>query len=147
MGYDNVVHVLNEFEFIGVSRSLHLCMVFEVLGDNLLTLLRKFTILNLNLCRVISRQLLQGLAFLHDECEIIHTDIKPENVVLCLTPGQLRNLAIDAFKARNNPKPPKSMVSTAPEKYRQKVGCTLESGSDSAVFSICKVYQRKSERR
>uniref|UniRef100_A0AC34FL66 Protein kinase domain-containing protein n=1 Tax=Panagrolaimus sp. ES5 TaxID=591445 RepID=A0AC34FL66_9BILA len=90
VGAQNVVHILNKFEFYGVSKSLHLCMVFEVLGDNLLSLLRRFNTLNLNLVRVVTKQLLQGLAYLHDECEIIHTDIKPENVVICLTEGQLR---------------------------------------------------------
>uniref|UniRef100_A0A7E4ZZM0 non-specific serine/threonine protein kinase n=1 Tax=Panagrellus redivivus TaxID=6233 RepID=A0A7E4ZZM0_PANRE len=120
LGAKNVVQVLNEFEFFGVSKSLHLCMVFEVLGDNLLTLLRRFTMLNLNLVRVISRQLLQGLSYLHDECQIIHTDIKPENVVLSLTASQLNNMAIEAFNARNWKRQPKNMVSTAPEEYRRK---------------------------
>jgi serine/threonine-protein kinase SRPK3 len=120
VGAQNVVQILNEFEFFGVSKSLHLCMVFEVLGDNLLTLLRRFNTLNLNLVRVVTKQLLQGLAYLHDVCEIIHTDIKPENVVICLTEGQLNNLAVEAYGSRQWKRRPKSMISTAPEDYRMK---------------------------
>uniref|UniRef100_A0AC34RNP4 Protein kinase domain-containing protein n=1 Tax=Panagrolaimus sp. JU765 TaxID=591449 RepID=A0AC34RNP4_9BILA len=120
VGYHNIVHVLNQFDFIGVSRSFHLCMVFEVLGDNLLFLIRRFGALDVNFCRVISRQMLQGLSYMHDACSIIHTDIKPENVVICLTAGQLNNIAIEAFKMRNNPDMPQAMKSTAPDTYRQK---------------------------
>ncbi len=29
-------------------------------------------------------QVLQGLDYLHTQCKIIHTDIKPENILLCL---------------------------------------------------------------
>lgn len=92
------------------------------MGDNLLTLLRRFNTLHLNLVRVITKQLLQGLAYLHDGCEIIHTDVKPENVVICLTEGQLNNLAVEAYNSRTWKRIPKSLVSTASEDYRMKVG-------------------------
>lgn len=32
--------------------------------------------------RQITFQVLQGLEYLHDKCKIIHTDIKPENVLM-----------------------------------------------------------------
>ena len=91
------------------------------MGANLLTLVRRFNNLNLNFVKVITQQLLQGLSFLHDECEIIHTDLKPENVVLCLTEKQLRNLAIEACDSHGWEEKPKSMTSTSSERYREKV--------------------------
>ena len=60
----------------------HVCMVFEVLGHNLL----KFIIRNnyqgmpLQNVKIMMKQVLEGLHYLHTKCQIIHTDIKPENV-------------------------------------------------------------------
>ncbi|CAK5116986.1 unnamed protein product [Aphanomyces euteiches] len=61
-----------------------MCMVFEMLGDNLLTLIKRYDYkgIPLPLLKIITKQMLEGMAFLHDECEIIHTDLKPENVLL-----------------------------------------------------------------
>ena len=34
--------------------------------------------------------------YLHTKCKIIHTDIKPENVLLCVDEGHIRKIAADA---------------------------------------------------
>jgi len=39
---------------------------------------------------------LEGLDYLHSKCRIIHTDIKPENILLCVTEGYIQKLASDA---------------------------------------------------
>ena len=36
-----------------------------------------------------------GLDFLNRICRVIHTDLKPENVLLCLTEEQLRTIVED----------------------------------------------------
>ena len=36
------------------------------------------------LLKRVLRQSLEGLDYLHTQCRIIHTDIKPENILLCL---------------------------------------------------------------
>lgn len=41
-------------------------------------------------------QVLQALQYLHDKCKIIHTDIKPENVLMCVDETYIRKLAADA---------------------------------------------------
>ena len=41
-------------------------------------------------------QVLEGLHYLHVKCQIIHTDIKPENVLICVDEGHIRKIAADA---------------------------------------------------
>ena len=59
---------------------LDVCMNFEVLGENLLTVIRKAGKHGVSLKRVkrITYQVAKGLQYLHDVCGIIHTDLKPE---------------------------------------------------------------------
>jgi serine/threonine-protein kinase SRPK3 len=60
------------------------CMVFEVLGENLLSLIKKYNYrgVPIHLVKIIALQSLVALEFCHDKCAIIHTDIKPENTFL-----------------------------------------------------------------
>ena len=60
----------------------HFVMCFEVLGKNLLTLVKKYQHrgIPVPLVREIVRQVLLGLDYMHRICKLIHTDLKPENI-------------------------------------------------------------------
>jgi serine/threonine-protein kinase SRPK3 len=59
-------------------------MVFEVLGENLLGLIKRWNHrgIPMPLVKQITKQVLLGLDYLHRDCGIIHTDLKPENVLI-----------------------------------------------------------------
>lgn len=53
-------------------------------------------------------QVLQGLDYLHTKCRIIHTDIKPENILLCVNDQYIRRLAAEATEWQRSGAPPPS---------------------------------------
>ena len=61
-------------------------MVLEVLGKNILSLIKKheYSGIPIPVVREIAKQCLIGLDYMHRICGLIHTDIKPENIVFGL---------------------------------------------------------------
>uniref|UniRef100_V9KAY8 non-specific serine/threonine protein kinase n=1 Tax=Callorhinchus milii TaxID=7868 RepID=V9KAY8_CALMI len=113
-----VVQLLDDFKISGVNGT-HVCMVFEVLGHHLLKWIIKsnYQGLPISCVKSIIRQVLQGLDYLHSKCKIIHTDIKPENILLCVNEAYIRRLAAEAteWQKAGAPPPSGSAVSTAPQ--------------------------------
>ena len=79
----HVVLLEDSFDHVG-PHGKHMCMVFEMLGANLLSLIKRYDYqgVPIPLLKRITRQICQGLQFLHAKCNIIHTDLKPENILL-----------------------------------------------------------------
>ncbi|KAM9668119.1 SRSF protein kinase 3 isoform 2-T2 [Dama dama] len=97
----------------------YVCMVLEVLGHQLLKWIIKSNYQGLPVpcVKSIVRQVLHGLDYLHTKCKIIHTDIKPENILLCVGDAYIRRLAAEATEWQQSgaPPPSRSTVSTAPQ--------------------------------
>nr|XP_018915657.1 PREDICTED: SRSF protein kinase 3-like [Bemisia tabaci] len=120
---NKVVQLLNDFKISGVNGS-HMCMVFEVLGHNLLKLIIKsnYNGIPLQNVKCIIRQVLEGLDYLHTKCKIIHTDIKPENVLLCVDENYIKKLAFEATLLHSaGLKLPTSLISTDPNQFKEPV--------------------------
>ncbi|XP_078026196.1 SRSF protein kinase 1a isoform X3 [Epinephelus lanceolatus] len=112
-----VVQMLDDFKISGINGT-HVCMVFEVLGHHLLKWIIKSNYQGLPLpcVKSIIKQVLQGLDYLHTKCQIIHTDIKPENILMSVDEPYVRKLAAEAteWQRAGAPPPSGSAISTAP---------------------------------
>ena len=70
----------------------HMCMVFSMLGCNLLSVIKAYNYrgIPIPVVKKMMKGVAKGLDFLHRKCNIIHTDLKPENVLLQF-PGQINS--------------------------------------------------------
>ena len=88
-----VVHDVENSKFIATlhdsffhtgPNGRHMCMVFSMLGCNLLSVIKahNYRGIPVHVVKKMIRGCCMGLDFLHRKCKIIHTDLKPENVLL-----------------------------------------------------------------
>ncbi|GMT03106.1 hypothetical protein PENTCL1PPCAC_25280, partial [Pristionchus entomophagus] len=92
---DKVVQLIDSFTLSGTAGD-HYCFVLEPLTCNLLRLIRKSNYEGLGIEEVkhITRQVLEGLHYMHTECQMIHTDIKPENVLVSMENNRINKVKI-----------------------------------------------------
>uniref|UniRef100_A0A7S2RKS9 non-specific serine/threonine protein kinase n=1 Tax=Rhizochromulina marina TaxID=1034831 RepID=A0A7S2RKS9_9STRA len=159
----HVVRLEASFEHEGPN-GRHICMVFEMLGANLLSLIKRYDYQGIPIptVRRITKQICKGLMFLHEKCRIIHTDLKPENILVSPATEdvlQVREKAVEAaFKARSVtkglspeegqslPLPPPPIASgtssTAPLSASSPVSPGMTPGSsDAAVASASTIEE------
>src|SRR5271156_7030054 len=84
-GRQHIVSLLDHFEHSGPNGQ-HICLVFEALGESVLSTLKRYQYRGLptHIIKQITKQVLLGLDYLHRECGVIHTDLKPENVLIAI---------------------------------------------------------------
>ncbi|XP_056280209.1 SRSF protein kinase 3 isoform X2 [Pseudoliparis swirei] len=144
---ETIVQLIDDFKISGVN-GIHVCMVLEVLGHQLLKWIIKSNYMGLPLIcvKTIIRQVLQGLDYLHTKCKIIHTDLKPENILLDVDEVYIRRLAAEAtvWQRSGAPPPSGSSVSTAP---RDLQGGKLSKNKKKKIKRKAKNQQRLLEER
>ncbi|KAH7919800.1 kinase-like protein [Leucogyrophana mollusca] len=117
-GRSHVISFLDHFRHKGPNGT-HVCMVFEVLGENLLGLIKRHQNkgVPMPLVKQIAKQVLLGLDYMHRCCGVIHTDLKPENVLVCIDDVETIIQAELAASA-NATSPPTRLVGVPPSKGR-----------------------------
>jgi len=88
--HTQILHLLNSFIYHG-QNGKHFCLVFEIMGMSLADIIKKFNYkgIPISYVKIITKQILIGLDYLHRFCGIIHTDLRPENIWICLTKSQI----------------------------------------------------------
>jgi serine/threonine-protein kinase SRPK3 len=83
LGNTHCTHLKEHFEHKGPNGA-HVCLILEALRENLLNVIKKhrFKGTPLNLVKILSLQILVAMNYIHRERHIIHTDLKPENIML-----------------------------------------------------------------
>ena len=88
-GHAHILQLKDSFLHNG-PHGQHLCIVTEPLFQNMRLFSMRFPrrIMPLRLVRSLARQIVFGVQYLHDECNIIHTDLKPDNLLMVAPDGQ-----------------------------------------------------------
>ena len=133
-GRSHVISFLDHFRHKGPN-GIHVCMVFEVLGENLLGLIKRHQNkgVPMPLVKQIAKQILLGLDYMHRCCGVIHTgqsffrpysvltippDLKPENVLICIDDVEaIISTELTTSSASVN-SPPTRLVGVPPSKGR-----------------------------
>lgn len=139
-GFDScVVQFLHHFDHIGPNGK-HTCMVFEVLGENMLSVIKKYNYkgIPISIVKNVVRQVCLGLDFLHRHCLIIHTDIKPENILMeslrstsSSSPGTIKNPRVQLIPSSNTGE---SAVDSNPKTFSSPAGIPLALDTIQSVI-------------
>ncbi|KAJ6499821.1 kinase-like protein [Mycena vulgaris] len=87
-GFHHNLHLLDEFRIEGPN-GRHLCLVTELLGESLDQYAKRCPHGRppITVVKNILRQVIMAMMYLHEKCNIIHTDIKSNNILFALPEG------------------------------------------------------------
>jgi serine/threonine-protein kinase SRPK3 len=116
-GRQHIVSLLDHFEHTGPN-GVHVCLVFEALGESVLSTIKRYQYrgLPIHIVKQITKQVLLGLDYLHRECGVIHTDLKPENVLISIDNAE-EVIAEAAFPGASEVETPRQWKPSQPPRY------------------------------
>ncbi|KAG9004998.1 hypothetical protein FRB90_010615 [Tulasnella sp. 427] len=84
-GYQHITLLKNHFT-LDNSGNVHEVFATEILGSTVLSLRRKqpHKVFSVATTKRITKQILRGLDYLHTECNVIHTDLKADNIMVAV---------------------------------------------------------------
>ncbi len=126
-----LVNLVDNFDHVGPN-GRHVSMAFEVLGENLLKVIKKYDYrgMSVGVVKGFVRQMCVGLDFLHRHCNIIHTDLKPENILIA---HSARHPDMSVVRALIADKP-------STKKKSKKSGATASSTAHAPVIESITVH-------
>ncbi|VDB90326.1 unnamed protein product [Peniophora sp. CBMAI 1063] len=147
-GAAHVLQLLDHFT-VTYAHGSHLALVMPVLGHSLQELQGRFEdrMIHPNLVRDVIRQLLEALVFLHDECKVVHTDIKQDNLMLNDYGGQDKPAMGTAFVLTDlstaEPEHGEHKRLIQPEALRcPEAAANLEWGTAADIWNVgCLVFE------
>ncbi|KAE8316139.1 kinase-like domain-containing protein [Aspergillus transmontanensis] len=82
-GWQFTRHLLDSF-YVEYGSRKHLALAFEPLREPLWLYRKRFIgdVIPSSVLKIILQMILHGLDYLHSECHIIHTDLKPDNIMV-----------------------------------------------------------------
>jgi len=147
-----VVKFIDAFKHSG-PHGIHICMVFELLSDNLYTLVQLYEYQGIPrpLLKKYAKQMLLGLDHLHRKCGIIHTDLKPENILLTAE-HQLPKLYEGDPRAPPKPVVNDGVISKSKKKRLRKKaknmgGSQIKNSSNASICESKKILTKNQKRR
>tara|TARA_B110000908_G_C10261947_1_gene460007 strand:+ start:1939 stop:3180 length:1242 start_codon:yes stop_codon:yes gene_type:complete len=86
-------HLIEDFTQESIF-GVHLVLVFHLCGENLLSSIRIFRYNGLppKVVKKIAKQLLLSLIHIHETVKVVHTDIKPENILIATPSKEIKHI-------------------------------------------------------
>ena len=118
------IEIIDNFTHFGMHGK-HYCSTFDIMGPNILDLMIYFENeweagIPIPIVKEITKQLLIGLDYMHRVCKEIHTDLKPENVMIQLPAEKMKDFEKDLSEIKLLPLSMKYLESIQKSKKGKK---------------------------